>query len=69
MEKNWPEIVDMEYIDIEKGDILSNGNEFIIANEENLGLIDDGINWRVVGSLKKGENLKKALERINQENL
>lgn len=67
MEKNWPEIVDMECIDIEKGDILSNGNDFIIANEENLDLIDDGINWRVIGSLKKGETLIIALERINQE--
>ena len=65
--KNWPEIVDMECIDIAKGDILSSGNGFIIASEENLEIINDGINWRVVGSLQKGETLKDALKRIKGE--
>lgn len=67
MTRNWPEVVDMECIKIEKGDILSDGNDYIIANEENLDLIDNGINWRIVGSLEKGETLKKALKRIESE--
>jgi len=63
----WPEIVDSEGVDIENNDILEQDGQYIVANADTLETIGDGSAWRIVGSLRDGEGLGTALERIQDE--